>query len=338
MADALLSPAVGGGMWALSAGAIAAASARLRRKGDDRLPPLMGVLGGFLFAAQMINFSIPGTGSSGHLAGGLLLAVLLGPSAAFLAVASVLVVQAFFFADGGLLALGCNIFNMGLVPAFVVYPFVYRKLVGEVSGGRREALATMLSALLAVELGAFCVVLETAASGVSQLPVEKFLLLMLPIHLAIGLVEGMVTLAVVSFVRKARPELFAAAASPARRGALRPVLLGVCACALLVAGGLSHFASRNPDGLEWSVAKASAGAAATRQGVPSAFEALQARIAWFPEYALPGKNGAVGAADSGRAASGTGLSGVIGTLITLLAVAAAAFLLRKGRKGTAPEP
>ena len=108
MADALLSPAVGGTMWAASALSIAYSSKKLRSEADDRKVPLMGVLGAFVFAAQMINFTIPATGSSGHLGGGLLLAILLGPHAAFLTIASVLVVQALFFADGGLLALGCK--------------------------------------------------------------------------------------------------------------------------------------------------------------------------------------------------------------------------------------
>src|SRR5512138_2825349 len=128
MADALLSPAVGGAMWAASAGTIAYCAKKVRAELDDSKVPLMGVLGAFIFAAQMINFSIPATGSSGHLGRGLLLAILLGPCAAFLTIASVLVIQALFFADGGLLALGCNIFNMGFFPAFITYPFIYKKI------------------------------------------------------------------------------------------------------------------------------------------------------------------------------------------------------------------
>src|SRR6266702_3207465 len=131
MADALLSPAVGGTMWGVTAGAIAFCSKKIRSEMDDRRIPLMGVLGAFIFAAQMINFTIPVTGSSGHLGGGLILSILLGPYAAFLTIASVLVVQAFFFADGGLLALGCNIFNLGFFPAFIVYPLVYKKISAE---------------------------------------------------------------------------------------------------------------------------------------------------------------------------------------------------------------
>src|SRR5450631_901755 len=134
MADALLSPAVGGALWVVSAGAVAYSSHKVSRDPDDRKVPLMGVLGAFLFAAQMINFTIPATGSSGHLGGGLLLTILLGPYAAFLTIASVLVVQALFFADGGLLALGCNIFNMGFIPAFIVYPLIYKNIVGSNPG------------------------------------------------------------------------------------------------------------------------------------------------------------------------------------------------------------
>ncbi len=105
MADALISPAVGGTVWAASAGLIAYCSKKVRDDIDDRKIPLMGVAGAFIFAAQMINFTIPGTGSSGHLGGAMILSILLGPYAAFLTMASILTVQALLFADGGLLAL-----------------------------------------------------------------------------------------------------------------------------------------------------------------------------------------------------------------------------------------
>lgn len=337
MADALLSPEVGATMWAVSAGAIALGSARLSRERDDRLAPLMGVLGGFLFAAQMINFSIPGTGSSGHLTGGLLLAILLGPSAAFLTVASVLMVQAFFFADGGLLALGCNIFNLGIIPAFVVYPLCYRRLIGRDPRRWREVAVTMASALIAMQLGALCVVLETFASGISTLPLGKFLLLMQPIHLAIGLVEGAVTLAVVSFLRKARPELLT------RRDGQRPAcgklaLVCVFVCALVVAGALSRFASDNPDGLEWSVAKvAGADLAGQGGGLPALLRALQQKTAWFPDYHAPSAtapasapaSAPAGASSLAPAGKASGVAGVVGAILTLCLAAGAVALLRR---------
>ena len=130
MADALISPAVGGAMWAATGALIGVSAKQLQRKFDDRRVPLMGVAGAFIFAAQMINFTIPGTGSSGHLGGGMMLAILLGPQAAFLTIASVLTIQALFFADGGLLALGCNMFNLGVFPCFLAYPFLYKPLAG----------------------------------------------------------------------------------------------------------------------------------------------------------------------------------------------------------------
>ena len=124
MADALLSPSVGAAFWAASAAVVARSARRVGLSGDERLAPLMGTTGAFVFAAQMVNFAIPGTGSSGHLGGGLLLALLLGPDAAVVVVASILLVQALLFADGGLLALGANAWNLGVVPAFVAAPLV----------------------------------------------------------------------------------------------------------------------------------------------------------------------------------------------------------------------
>ncbi|ACH39237.1 nickel ABC transporter, membrane protein NikMN [Citrifermentans bemidjiense Bem] len=350
MADALLSPAVGGIMWAVSAGTIALGSAQLRREHDDRQAPLMGVLGAFLFAAQMINFSIPGTGSSGHLGGGLLLAVLLGPSASFLTIASVLVVQALFFADGGLLALGCNIFNLGVIPSFLVYPFLYRALSkGEMSKGDRhlaepvpggapgklrENAAVMISALVAMQLGSLAVVLETGLSGISSLPLERFLLLMQPIHLAIGAVEGAVTVAILSFVRKARPELLRRAPDNAGRSRFA-VLLAFLVIALVTGGFLSQLASKNPDGLEWSFAKAGGKVAApgAGEGVHGLLAHLQEKSAWFPDYAV--KRAAPrplpsGAGDLPDAASA--VPGVVGTILTLALVCVAGALLKRGKE------
>lgn len=120
MADALVSPIIGGVMWSASIGTLSYSIKKVQMNIDYAKVPLMGVMGAFVFAAQMINFSIPMTGSSGHIGGGILLAILLGPHAGFLAITSVLIIQALFFADGGLLALGCNIFNLGFLLAFLL--------------------------------------------------------------------------------------------------------------------------------------------------------------------------------------------------------------------------
>jgi cobalt/nickel transport system permease protein len=342
MADALLSPAVGGAMWAASAGTIAYCSAKVRQEPDDHKVPLMGVLGAFIFAAQMINFTIPATGSSGHIGGGLLLTILLGPHAAFLTIASVLVVQALFFADGGLLALGCNIFNLGFFPAFIAYPLIYRRMVRGGVGQRRLTAAALITAMVGLLLGALGVVLETVASGVSSLPFSTFVTLMLPIHLAIGIVEGVVTATVVTFVCRARPEILHCALESRPLGShpLRPVLATFLVVALLTGGVLSWFASNNPDGLEWSIARVTGkeelkGAGA---GIHSRLSALQEKIAILPDYAFRKQDTVKpeGAAPAGGAVSdnraGTSLSGIVGGLITLALALLCGVLLRKRPK------
>jgi cobalt/nickel transport system permease protein len=314
-------------MWAVSAGAIAYCSKKSRQQLDDRKVPLMGVLGAFLFAAQMINFTIPATGSSGHLGGGLLLAILLGPSAAFLTIASVLMVQALFFADGGLLALGCNLFNLGVVPAFLVYPLIYKPLVGTEPSQRRLTTVTMIAAIVGLQLGALGVVLETLFSGIAELPFSAFLLLMQPIHLAIGIVEGVVTVAVVSFVQKARPEILLSALEvrPVGSGPLRNVILAFLVVAIVTGGMVSWFASDNPDGLEWSIARVTGmeELKGPKTAIHGAVAVLQEKTALLPDYSF--KGGA--AAENSRL--GTTASGLLGGVLTLGGIVLFGVLLRK---------
>jgi len=253
MADALLSPAVGGGMYAASAAAIAYAVTKFKKDdpGESKIP-LMAVSGAMVFAAQMINFTIPGTGSSGHIGGGILLAALLGPFAGLLALAAVLVIQCLFFADGGLLALGCNIFNIAVIPCLFIYPLLFRPILSPSPTAKRIWIASIVSVVIALQLGAFAVVLQTTASGVALLPFTAFTLLMQPIHLAIGIVEGLVTAAILSFVFAARPQILTAAADkPAK--SLRPLIITFACIAAVTAVVLSLFASQTPDGLEWSI-------------------------------------------------------------------------------------
>jgi cobalt/nickel transport system permease protein len=339
MADALLSPGTGVALWVAAGTALAIASRRLRKRADERLVPLMGVLGAFVFAAQMINFTIPATGSSGHLGGGLLLAILLGPSAAFVVVASVLTVQALFFADGGLLALGANMFNLGVLPCLIAYPLVYRPLAGAAPSSRRAAAAAVVAAAVGLQLGALGVVLQTMLSGISSLPLRTFLMLMLPIHLAIGLVEGMATAAIVLFLRRARPDLLdrsASIATPSPARSNRPVLTMLALAALLAGGVLSWFASTQPDGLEWSVLHA-AGTEPTlpQQGLQARLASLQKNLAWLPGYDLPAAAGHSEPVTPPEPASwpnvkpGTSLAGVVGGVVTLALVMAVGFVLRR---------
>lgn len=277
-------------MWAASAGTIAYCSGKVRTGLDGSKIPLMGVLGAFIFAAQMINFTIPVTGSSGHLGGGLILTILLGPYAAFLTIASVLVVQALFFADGGLLALGCNIFNLGFFPAFIAYPCIYKRILGDQPTAAKISVASILAAIVGLQMGAFGVVLETTASGISSLPFSTFVAMMQPIHLAIGIVEGLVTASVVSFVYKARPEIMQSAVEPGPIGSrpLRTVAMAFLAVTVVTGGFVSRFASDNPDGLEWSIAKVT-GQQELRgpgQGLHATLSVLQEKIAFLPGYSL----------------------------------------------------
>ena len=205
MADALVSPAVAGTMYVCSAAAMGYAIRKVKLENEDQKIPVMGVMGAFAFAAQMVNFSIPGTGSSGHLCGGMLLSAILGPYAGFLTMIGVLLVQCLLFADGGILALGCNIWNMAFYGCFIGMLVVWKLMMKNGISKKRIVVASVIGCILTLQLGAFSVVLETLSSGITELPFGLFAVTMQPIHLAIGLVEGLITAAVLCFVYEARP-------------------------------------------------------------------------------------------------------------------------------------
>jgi cobalt/nickel transport system permease protein len=297
---------------------------------DDQKVPLMGVLGAFIFAAQMINFAIPGTGSSGHLGGGMILAILLGPCAAFLVMASVLSVQALFFADGGLLALGASIFNLGAFPCFIAYPLIYKPLAGKNPSRTRITLASLAAAVAGLQLGSLGVVTQTVLSGVSELPFGSFLLVMQPIHLVIGIVEGLVTGAVITFVWKAQPDILSNGMNPDlhRRSPIKKVLAGLIIAALVTGGGLSWFASSNPDGLEWAIARVSGQEElqSPDKGIHRSLEGVQEKTAVLPDYGLRSSGGKDNAPE-------TALSGIVGGILTLVIALGVGWILR--RKETA---
>lgn len=339
MADALLSPAVGMTFWGGTLAALGLASRQLKRTIDDRMIPLMGVLGAFIFAAQMINFTIPGTGSSGHLGGGMILVVLLGPSAAFLVLASVLTVQGLFFADGGLLALGCNIWNLGIYPCFIAYPLLYRPLAGDGTRSGRVFLAAVASAAIGLQLGSFSVVLQTLLSGMSELPFTAFAMLMQSIHLGIGIVEGLVTAGVVKYVHAMRPELlaYASLSRPVRPAMpMGKVLAVLTVLTMIVGGALSWFASTHPDGLEWSIERVLGRPdhRAPEQEGASLLKDVQDHTALMPGYAFR---------DEGRTAqdyaqpawpgidAGTSTAGIVGASLVLVMVLVLGFVIRMAR-------
>lgn len=291
MADALLSPTVGATFWAGSLGVIAYCAKKLKEKSNDKIVPLMGVLGAFIFAAQMINFTIPGTGSSGHLGGGMILAILLGPYAAFITMASVLAVQCLFFADGGILALGCNIWNLGMYPCFIIYPLIYKPLVQTGNNPKRISIASVISAVASLQLGAFSVVIETLISGRSELPFSTFVLFMQTIHLGIGIVEGFITAGVINFVRSVKPEIVEITISErplSTNISIRKVFIGLLVVAVFTGGALSWFASTNPDGLEWSIEKVFGKPELPEQEsyIVRMLKGIQGKTAFMPDYSF----------------------------------------------------
>ena len=191
-------------MWAIAIVAIAISVQRTGRTLNDRAIPLMGVTAAFIFAAQMINFPVVG-GTSGHLLGAVLAAVLLGPWAGTLVMASVIAVQSLLFQDGGLLAMGANIVNMGVIGTmggFAIYLALCRLLGGE-ERGRLPAAA--IAAWSAVMLGAAATSVELAVSGTS--PLAVVLPAMLGTHVLIGIGEALITVGALALIGSARPDL-----------------------------------------------------------------------------------------------------------------------------------
>lgn len=328
MSDALVSPAVGVTMIAVSGAALAYSVVKTKQMNvlEDRTVPVMGVMSAFVFAAQMINFTIPGTGSSGHIGGGILLAALLGAYPGMISIAAVLLIQCLFFADGGLLALGCNVFNMGVLTCLFAYPLIFKPILEKGITKPRLMLASVLSVVVGLQLGAFSVVLETLVSGITSLPFGSFLIMMQPIHLAIGLVEGLVTGAILVFVYQARPELLESALNRKKMERSVPVrkfVVGALIATIVVAGVLSLAASAHPDGLEWSIGRVTGSEELTASGpVYKIVEWIQSKTAVMPDYST-------GAASS---AVSTSSAGLIGGGIVLALAAGTAFVISRSKK------
>ncbi|TDD09414.1 cobalt ABC transporter permease [Nonomuraea deserti] len=258
----------------ISAGVVAAAGVAVclrgaRRELDDRTAPMAGLVAAFVFAVQMLNFPVA-AGTSGHLLGGALAAILVGPYTGVLCMAVVLLVQGVFFADGGLTALGVNITLMGLVTVLAGWG-VFRLVTGLVRG--QVVVAAFLAALVSVPVSALAFTLLFWIGGTAPIDVGTVAAAMGGVHLLIGIGEGLITAATVGAVLAVRPDLVYGAAglakplvlrgadgsgtpvgepepAPAAPGALRPFLLGGVGVTLVLAGLVSFFASSSPDGLE----------------------------------------------------------------------------------------
>lgn len=321
MSDALLSPSVAAVTGAIALSLVAIAIKQTDNKARQMplsrrraLLPMMGVMGAFIFAAQMINFSIPGTGSSGHIVGGILLAAILGPWAAFLTLTSVLIIQCLFFADGGFLALECNIINMAAMTTLVAYPMFFRLVMQPHASPLRLSIASIIASIMGLFFGAVAVTIETSLSGVTALPMRQFLVYMVAIHLAVGLGEGIATAAVLAIVRRHRPDMiegFNTSDDKVHRHNTGRTVAIFAAAALLIGASFSWVASSKPDGLEWSIALVAGG----EELVPpdthyhATAAEIQQQTALIPDY-------------------NTSLAGILGSGAIILTVLALAYIFR----------
>ena len=306
--DGFLSVPVAVVMFLISIVVIAVALKRVSRDLDERQVPLMGVLAACIFAGQMLNFAVAG-GTSGHLLGAALAAILLGPWAAVLVLTTVVGVQALIFQDGGLLALGANIFNMAIVGVFVA-SFAYRGVQRLVGGSRWGVpVSGFVAGWLSVFIASLAAALELAFSGTS--PANIAIPAMGGIHALIGIGEGLITAGALAVITAARPDLLRQGQTQAAVGG-RAVWVG----GLIIALGLaiaSPLASAHPDGLEWVAEQK--GFLDTAQGPVFSI---------IPDYVLPGVS---------NEALATILAGLIGTLI-VAGVALAVAYTRRSRTST----
>jgi cobalt/nickel transport system permease protein len=276
---------------ALSAVGLAVALGRTRNLPPRRVP-LMGLAAAFVFAAQMLNFPI-GSGTSGHLIGGVLCSVLLGPSAAVLVISCVLIVQCFVFADGGVLALGANIFNMALVSSvggYLIFKTIQRILPG--SRGRLAAIA--IASWLSTVLAAIVCAGQLALSHIVRWPIA--FAAMAGVHAFIGVGEAAITVLVIHAIEQVRPELVGQLTPPVERRGLELIGFGLV-IAIGLAVFVSPFASTAPDGLD-RVAKS--------LGFRDHERADRVIASPFPDYRLPGAS---------SAGIGTALAGATGTVL-----------------------
>jgi cobalt/nickel transport system permease protein len=301
--DGFLSVTVAIFLWIISAVVVGYALKRVGQDLGERQVPMMGVLAAVIFAGQMLNFSVAG-GTSGHLMGAAIATILLGPWAAILVLTCVVSIQALIFQDGGLLVLGANIFNMGIVGVLVAYT-AYHTVLRLTKGSRWGIFAGgFISAWLSIELAALGVGIQLAISGVS--PANISIPAMGGIHALIGIGEGLITLGALSFVYATRRDLVQAGSETPVGGRLVWGVGLVIAIALAV---ISPLASSHPDGLEWVAEQK--GFLGLAQG--SLYNVL-------PDYVFPGVH---------NEALATILAGIVGTLIVFGVALGIAFARRK---------
>lgn len=309
--DGFLSMSVSLLFWILTVACVALAVRRTSADLDDRQVPLMGVMAACIFAAQMLNFPVAG-GTSGHLLGGALAAIVLGPWAGILVMTCVVALQALLFQDGGIVVMGANIFNMGILTALIggVIFYALLRIIGRQSWGL--VASGFVAAWLSVMMSALLTSLQLIASGTAQAAVV--LPAMLVVHALIAVGEGLITAAALSFILATRPDLLPGHMSDTLQGKRRPISKGgVLAAGTAIAAILallSPLASGNPDGLE----RVAEDTGFLERGLDPSYNIL-------PDYTIPGIEGGIS----------TILSGLIGVMIIVALGYGIATLLRRRR-------
>ena len=335
MANELLSIPVATGTLAIAAGSLGFICRKVRRVIAAEKLALMGILGAFVFAAQMVNFQLPAMpGTSGHMVGAVLLAIILGPHLAAIVISSVVIVQCLIFQDGGLLALGCNIINIGLVPSYLGY-FLYRTITNGKFSSLKVYIGAMLASVIAMEAGAILVAIQAAMSGVLAVPLSTFLITMIGVHFLVGFVEGLVTVTVLAYLQQLRPDIVADSLPGTVRLSKNAVLATLGILAVLIGAGLSLLASDLPDGLEWSYAE--------RPDEPgfetvvsnpdsriAAVDDFQSKYSLMPDYsARASKLGDVAGREADLGAGWTSFAGIVGSVLTMAVIWLTAWMLRR---------
>ncbi|MDT9692524.1 energy-coupling factor ABC transporter permease [Streptomyces sp. P9(2023)] len=329
----------------VAAGAVAVSLRGARRELDERAAPLAGLVAAFIFAVQMLNFPVA-AGTSGHLLGGALAAILVGPYTGVLCIAVVLLMQGILFADGGLTALGVNITVIGVVTVVVAYA-LFRGLVLVLPRTRRSVtVASFAAALVSVPASAAAFTLVYAIGGTTDVPLGKVLTAMVGVHTLIGIGEAAITMLTVGAVIAVRPDLVYGArglsspcaqgawghpqlklrvdgelvdAAPSRQatpapGSPKKVWIGGVIAALVLAGFVSFYASASPDGLE---------KVAAEQGFDKSAEEHAAAGSPLADYGVKG-------IEAARLSGG--LAGVIGVGVTLAVGTGAFWAVRRRRQ------
>ena len=335
MANELLSIPVATGTLAISAAGLGVICRKLRQVVSADKLALMGILGAFVFAAQMVNFQLPAMpGTSGHMVGAVLLAIILGPHLGAIVVSSVVIVQCLIFQDGGLLALGCNIINIALVPSYLGY-FLYKTVTNGSFSSLKAYIGAMLACVAAMEAGAILVAVEAAVSGVLLVPFTTFLITMVGIHLLVGFVEGLVTVAVLAYLQQLRPDIVADSLPGTIRVSRKAVLATLAVFALVTGAGLSLLASNLPDGLEWSYSERPdqpdfKPAVSNSDERIAAVDDVQSKYSLLPDYSARGSRlGELADHKAHTGAGWTSFAGVFGSVLTMILIWATAWLLRR---------